>query len=76
MSDLCTASFTDVYQYTEPDKALAAWYYIFSSIFDKHAPAKIKRVKSRDKPPWLTDEIKEAIHVRDNLLKSSGKGEE
>lgn len=76
LSDLCKANFSDIYQHTDPDEALASWYHTFLSIFNKHAPSKIKRVKFEAKPPWLTDEIHAAIAARDNLLRSNGKDEQ
>ena len=75
ISDLSCANFSAVYQTTNPDIALAVWYDIFLSVFDKHVPSKTKRVKHDARPPWLNEEIKEAIRVRDKLLKRTGTDE-
>ena len=42
----------------------------FSAIYNKYAPFKTKRIKYTRKPPWLSKEIEEAMHLRNKLLKS------
>ena len=68
--DLVHSQLSQVYQYTDPDEALEFWYKTFSSVYNKHAPFMIKRVRYTRKPPWLSKEIEEAMHQRDRLLKA------
>ena len=72
LSDLSNADFSDVYQHTDPDSALAVWYETFLSVFDTHVPHRIIRVKHDARPPWLNDEINAAIKARDKLLSKTG----
>ena len=44
---------------------------IILSCFDKLAPVIKKHI--RGKPPWLTDELKKAMNIRDMLLRKSRK---
>ena len=76
LSDLSMADFQNVYQCTDPDKALETWHNIFVSVYDKHAPTITKRVRRTHKPPWLNEEIKKAIVTRDYILKTVGRGDE
>ena len=39
-----------VYNKTDPDDALDFWIDTFVTIYDKHAPYKLKRVRSFPKP--------------------------
>ena len=55
--ELVHSQLSQVFQYTDPDKALEIWYKTFSSVYNKHAPLKTKRVKYTRKPPWLSKEI-------------------
>ena len=73
VSDLCSADFSNIYQYTDPDMALAAWYDTFLTVFDKHVPPKVRRVKPNAKPVWFNEEIYAAIKYRDKLLATTGK---
>ena len=63
------------YNKTDPDDALDFWIDTFVTIYDKHAPYKLKRVKSFPKPKWFSKELHEAIYLRD-FLKSHGQHEE
>ena len=67
--ELVQSQLSSVYQYTDPDEALEFWHKTFSAIYNKHAPFKTKRIKYTRKPPWLSKEIEEAMHLRDRLLK-------
>ena len=71
MLELVQSQLSSVYQYTDPDEALEFWHKTFSAIYNKHAPFKTKRIKYTRKPPWLSKEIEEAMHLRAKLLKSS-----
>ena len=48
---------------------LHTWIKLVLDVVDTHAPVKKKRVKSPDKPSWLTNEILEAIKHSDHLKK-------
>ena len=65
--ELLNSPLSQVYQYTDPDRALEFWLQIFTFVYDKHAPFKTKRVRYHLKPPWLSEEIEQAIHLRDSL---------
>jgi len=53
----------------DPDEMLYIWYKLVLDFIDTHAPVKKRRVKTRDEPSWLTNEIQEAIKHRDHLKK-------
>ena len=76
LADLSHADFSDVYQQTNPDTALAVWYVNFKHLFDKHVPSRTKRVRHENKPPWLNEDIITEIRIRDKLLSKTGKSEE
>ena len=42
----------------------------------KHAPVRQRRVKTREKPPWLTKEIMQAMKIRDELRKQKDRRKE
>ena len=75
LSDLRSTDFLMLYQYIDPDMALTFWYNTFLTVFDKHVPLKLRRVKSYTKPAWLNEEIEAAIKYRDELLAATGKDE-
>ena len=50
-------------------KWLNTWIKLVLDVVDTHSPMKKKRVKSPDKPSWLTNEIQEANKHRDHLKK-------
>eukprot|EP00745_Piridium_sociabile_P033008 TRINITY_DN5647_c0_g1_i9.p1 TRINITY_DN5647_c0_g1~~TRINITY_DN5647_c0_g1_i9.p1 ORF type:complete len:921 (+),score=13.12 TRINITY_DN5647_c0_g1_i9:226-2988(+) len=68
--DLAQSSLSNIYQFTDPDEAFEFWHRTFTEVYNKHAPFKIKRVKHTPKPPWYTDDIKEAANVRDTFLRT------
>ena len=73
--DLSHSNLYNVYNFTDPDKALEYWLHAFNSVYDKHAPFKTQRIKHISKPKWFTKEIQDAIWLRDKLLKA-GKHQE
>ena len=75
LTDLINSPINNVYNHTDPEDALEFWTQTFNSVYDQHAPFKTRRVKHTPKPKWLTREIEEACHKRDQLLKE-GKIEE
>ncbi|KAI8518827.1 hypothetical protein Bbelb_020840 [Branchiostoma belcheri] len=42
-----------------------AWKSLFEAVCNKHAPVKKFRVKGNDRPPWLSEEIREMMSLRD-----------
>ena len=48
------------------DGDFAVWHSILTQCLDRHAPVKIKRVKSARLPAWYIPEIREARKARDN----------
>ena len=64
-ADLLHAPFHEVEMESDIDTAVEKWYNIFTTIIDKHAPTKIKRVKSYKQAEWFNQDINEAIHKRD-----------
>ena len=69
-SDLQNSDLSKAYQYYDPEEAFKFWIKTFCDIYDKHAPMRIKRVKNKPKPPWITDEIDQAAYLRDSYKKA------
>ena len=69
LHDLHQADFNMVYDFSNANDALNAFYNILSPIVNKHAPIRRKRVKHPTLPGWLSTEIKEAMSIRDKLKK-------
>ena len=67
--DLLFSELHNIEQIDNPVKGLGIFYDILTSILDKHAPIKEKRIKYDKQPEWLTNEIKEAMLNRDLLHK-------
>ena len=67
--DVSLVNFSTVYNCTDPNEAVAAWYNLFSPIVDKHAPIRRKRVKHQTLPGWLNEKIMTAMKLRDKLKK-------
>ena len=67
LSDLDKVPFHTVLLASDPDTALSVWYDLFLRVLDRHAPLRVKRVKSVTLPPWLTPEIMQAMKLRNEL---------
>ena len=67
--DISCAPFSNVYNVSDPDDAMLAWYDIFMPIIDKHALLRKKRVKHPKLPPWFTKDVIGAMAIRDRLKK-------
>ena len=50
----------------DPNKMWETWKNVFTSIADKHAPLRTRKVRTKH-TPWLTNEIKKQINHRDYL---------
>ena len=61
--------FTEVLNFTDPDKALVTWYNDYLTIVNRHAPLKRKRVKHPKLPPWLNKDTKETMAERERQTK-------
>ena len=63
-------NWTEVYQNTRVNNAWLCIKNLLSNVFDRHAPALVKKV--RGKPaPWLTCEVKKLMNERDKALRKS-----
>jgi hypothetical protein len=67
LSELNNAPFCTIYNLNNPDGALSVWYAIFLNILNRHAPLRRKRVKYASLPPWLNQEIIQAMQKRNEL---------
>ena len=64
LSDLSTS--LNRFHYTNNiDNNFSMWTESFTSVLDKHAPNKTKRVKRQTQPEWFNNDIKEASKKRD-----------
>jgi endonuclease/exonuclease/phosphatase family metal-dependent hydrolase len=75
ISDLISSKVNRVYNYSDPEDALAFWHEEFIRVYDKHAPLQTKRVKHYNKPGWLDEELQEAIKTRDYYKKIKNEKE-
>ena len=71
--DLSKVSFNPVYQYIDPEKALDIWYSLFLPVLDKHAPIRKKRVRQKEIPAHITQDIKNLMRERDKAKQQFGK---
>ena len=60
---------SNIESYGNVDNILDAWYSLFISVIDKHAPIKTHRIKNEIQPEWVTADILDKIKQRDNLKK-------
>ena len=56
--------------YNDPNKRWCAWKNIFSTVIDRHAFLRSKRVRS-SKSTWITSHLKQCMHERDILKKKA-----
>ena len=63
--DLSMAPFDNVYIHSDPNKALTVWYELFLTVLNKHAPLRRRRVRQKQAPSWLNDEIRQEMKNRD-----------
>lgn len=75
LNDLSSCPFDAVYEFNDPDEALAYFCKLFSVIYDRHAPVRRKRVKEQSLPPWLTIDIRKAMNQRDRFKKAKNYSE-
>ena len=70
--EICKQDWTPVYKSNDVNYAWAYMKDVILSCFNKIAPVIKKRVRGKPSP-WMTDEIKKAMNVRDMLLRKSRK---
>ncbi len=63
-------AFSNFNHYTDPNLAWHQWKWIFVQIADKHAPLRLRKVKS-EYTAWLTNDIKNMSYHRDYLKKKA-----
>ena len=68
--DLSLAPFDLVFKEQNGERAINLLTNILRSVIDKHAPLRKKRVKHPSLPPWLTNDIIEAMAERDSFKKA------
>ena len=65
-NDICNENWEFLAPALDPNQMLTEWKTKFLQIVDKHAPIRIKRVRSKNSP-WITAGLKERMHNRDTL---------
>ena len=58
----------------DPNKMWETWKNVFTSIADKHAPLRTRKVRTKH-TPWLTNEVKKQINHRDYLKQKLGNSD-
>jgi hypothetical protein len=53
---------------SDPNEMWESWKNIFNMVLEKHAPTRIRKVRS-EYAPWLTSNIKKSMYHRDYLKK-------
>ena len=69
LSDLNSQPWSVMDMYDNPDDLLDMFIELFSSVLDRHAPKRSKRVKRINQPNWINQAILEAIRTRDYFHK-------
>ena len=49
------------------DRKWSLWKSLFLEVFDKHAPLKLKRIRTKHNIPWINQNTKNLIRERDRL---------
>ena len=57
---------------SDPNEMWESWKNIFNMVLEKHAPTRIRKVRS-EYAPWLTSNIKKSMYHRDYLKKMAVK---
>ena len=65
-NDICNENWEFSAPALDPNQMWIEWKIKFLQIVDKHAPIRIKRVRSKNSP-WITAGLKERMHNRDTL---------
>ena len=72
-SDLNCAPFDLVYNEINADKAFDLFIELFYAIVNKHAPLRQQRVKHQSLPPWMTQDIIDAMALRKFIENNKGR---
>lgn len=70
LKDLSNASW-DLESCKSVDDLLTTWYDTFTTILNKHAPVRTKRVKRYKQPDWMNQEVIESMRKRDFYKKAN-----
>ena len=68
LRDLRMIGWKRVTTHNNPNEMWDFWKHLLTSVIDKHAPLRTKRVKNK-RSPWITNELLREIHKRDFLKK-------
>ena len=68
--DVYNTAFEILYNEHNAEKALDDFNNMFLSIIDKHAPLRQRRVKNLSLPPWITNDLRNAMTKRDELKRA------
>ena len=74
--DLHNAPFHLVYNINDASLSLDHFLNVFYTIVDRHAPLRQQRVKHQTLPPWMTQEIIDAMAQRDFIEKHKGRNDQ
>ena len=69
-NDIASQSWDDLLMFEDPNDMWLAWKTLFLSVVDKHAPIRMKRVRSSERP-WVTPQLKKYMYERDKLKKKA-----
>ena len=70
LHDIASMPLNNIYNTTDPDKALDLLHMMLLVAIDKHAPLRTKHVKHPDLPPWITPELIFTMGERDTYKKN------
>ncbi len=71
--DFKTVDWSSVYNANDVNMALKYFNIIVKSIFDRHAPHIVKKVRSSKPCPWINSDIRKLIVRRDRIRRKSCK---
>ena len=67
IDDLSHVPWNVIETFDDVDDCLDTWYKLFLVVIDKHLPWKERRVKRKQQPKWLTDDIIQCMSKRDQF---------
>ena len=73
LHDFGCMPFNNIYETSDPDKALDLLHMMLLVATDKHAPLRTKRVKHSDLPPWMTADLIFTMDLRDYYKRNNDK---
>ncbi|CAH1245976.1 ANTXR1 [Branchiostoma lanceolatum] len=71
--DLARVPWSTVAVFDSVQDMWSAWKSLFESVCNKHAPVKKFRVKGTDCPPWLSQDVRELMSLRDQARYTAEK---